>query len=124
MDDRFIRREVDRPQQPEAEEAPDEQPGTSTPKTEQMYQEYIPMEKGELESDTDQELSVLELPSVSWAKNVGVKNFQYIKMGHAPKVNAEEPKDWDLGNAVGGTEKKFSTDLQFLRKKKPTTRTS
>ena len=37
-------------------------------------------------------------------------------MGHAPKVGAEEPIDWDLGIAVKETEKHFVTDLQILMK--------
>ena len=35
-------------------------------------------------------------------------------MGQAPQINAEEPNNWDLGNAVRKTEKNFSTDLQLL----------
>ena len=35
-------------------------------------------------------------------------------MGHAPRVDAEEQNNWDLGNAVRETEKNFSTDLQEL----------
>ena len=58
------------------------------------------MEVGEIGLETDQDPSVLEVPAVNWAKLVGVKRVQYIKMGHAPKVDAEEPNDWDLGNAV------------------------
>ena len=92
----------------------DEQPGTSAPRGEQPNNEYSPMEEGEVESDTDQDPSVLEVPAKNWAKNVGVKSVQNIKMGHAPRVNAEEPNDWGLGNAVRETEKTFSTDLLLL----------
>ena len=45
---------------------------------------------------------------------MGVNSVQYIKMGHAPKVDEEELNNWDLGNAVRETEKNFSTDLQLL----------
>ena len=72
------------------------------------------MEEGEIGSDTDQDPSVLEVPAINWAKYVGVKSVQYIKMGHAPRVDAEEQNNWDLGNAVRETEKNFSTDLQLL----------
>ena len=34
-------------------------------------------------------------------------------MGHTPKKTAEEPNDWDFGNAVRESEKN-STDLQLL----------
>ena len=54
------------------------------------------------------------VPRVSWAKYVGVESVQYIEMGHATKVDAEEPNNWDLGNAVREMEKNFSTDLQLL----------
>ena len=40
--------------------------------------------------------------------------MRYIKIGNAPKVNTEEPNNWNLGNAVRETEKQFSTDLQLL----------
>ena len=76
--------------------------------------QHNPMEEGEIDSETDQDPSVLEVPAVNWAKYVGVKTVQYIKMGQAPKVDAEEPNDWDLGNALRETEKQFSTDLQLL----------
>ena len=39
---------------------------------------------------------------------------QYIKMGHAPKVQALEQNNWDLENNVRETEKEFATDLQLL----------
>ena len=69
------------------------------------------MEVGEIGSETDQDQSVLEVPAINWAKYVGVKSVQYIKMGHAPKMDAEEPNNWDLGNVVSETEKYFATDL-------------
>ena len=64
-------------------------------------------------SETDQDPSVLEVSAINWANFVGIKSVQYIKMDHAPKVDAEI-NDWDLGNAVRETEKQFSTDLQLL----------
>ena len=51
---------------------------------------------------------------MNWAKNVGVKVVHYVKMGHAPQVDAEEPNNWDLGNAMREKEKNFSTDLLLL----------
>ena len=72
------------------------------------------MEKGKIGSETDQDPSVLEVPAINWDKYLGVKSVQNIKMGNAPKVDAEEPNDWDLGNAVRETEKQFATDLQLL----------
>ena len=94
--------EIDRRQQPQQEQS-----GTS-------QQNYTPMEEGEIGSETDQDTSVLEVPVMNWAKYVGVKSVQYIKMGHATRVNAEEPNNFDLGNAVRETEKYYSTDLQLL----------
>ena len=72
------------------------------------------MEEGEINSDSEQDPFILEVPAVIWAKVVGVKSVQYIKMGHAPRTTAEEPNDWDLGNAVRESETSFSTDLQLL----------
>ena len=72
------------------------------------------MEENEIGSETDQSPSVLEVPAINWVEYVGVKSVQYIKMGHAPKVNAEEPNNWDLSNAVRETEKQFATNLQLL----------
>ena len=72
------------------------------------------MEEGEIASDTDQDPSVLEVPATNWAKYVGVKSVQYIKLEHAPKVDSEEQNNWELGNAVKETEKNFSTYLQLL----------
>ena len=62
-------------------------------------QETTPMEEGEIDSDSDQDPSILEVPAVNWAEYVGVKSVQYIKQGHAPRTTAEEPNDWDLENA-------------------------
>ena len=72
------------------------------------------MEEGEIESETDQDPSVLEVPAINWARYVGVKSVQYVKMGHASKIKALEENNWDLGQAVKETERKFSTDLQLL----------
>ena len=40
--------------------------------------------------------------------------MQYVKMGHAPNVIAQEDNNWHLEQAVRETEKNFSTDLQLL----------
>ena len=40
----------------------------------------MPMEEGEIESETDQDPSILEVPAVNWARYVGVKTVQYVKM--------------------------------------------
>ena len=96
--------DVDRPQ---ATANTDDRHGPS-------QQQPIPMEEGEIDSESDQDPSILEVPAVNWAKYAGVKSVQYIKMGHAPRTTAEEPNDWDLGNAVRESEKNFSTDLQLL----------
>ena len=72
------------------------------------------MEEGEIDTDTDQDPSILEVPAINWARYVGVKSVQYVKMEHAPKIAAEEQNDWNLEQAVRETEKNFSTDLQLL----------
>ena len=97
--------EVDRPQRRHPQRK--DEPG---PPSRQIQQ--VPMEEGEIGSKADHDLSVLEVPAVDWAKYVGVESVQSIKMGHAPKVDAEEANDWDLGNDVRETEKHFATDLK------------
>ena len=74
----------------------------------------IPMEEGEIDSETDQDPWVLEVPAMNWARYVGVKSVQYVKMGHAPRIAAEEKNDWNLEQAVLEREENFSTDIQLL----------
>ena len=66
---------------------PDDQPGTSRsqPVTKYNQTENIPMEEGEISSDSE-----LEVPTINLATYVGVKIVHYIKMEHAPKVQALE----------------------------------
>ena len=91
-----------------------DQLGTSTSNTRQGRNTPIPMEEGEIDSETDQDASVLEVPAINWASYFRVKSVQYVKMGHAPKIMAEEDKNWDLEQAVRETGKIFSSDLQLL----------
>ena len=77
-------------------------------------QQWKPMEESEIGTGSEQDPSVLEVPAINWAKYMGVKSVQYIKMGHAPKVDVIEQNNWDLENAVRETEKQFATDLQLL----------
>ena len=88
------------------------QPGTSyfQPAT----QENIPMEEGEISSDSELAPSELEAPTNNWAKYIGVKSVQYIKMGPAPEVQDLEQNNWDLENTIRETEKEVVTDLQLL----------
>ena len=60
-----------------------------TPMTNQQLAP-VPMEEGEIDSETDQDLSVLKVPAWNWAYYVGVKSVQYVKMGHAPRLAAQE----------------------------------
>ena len=80
----------------------------------QYYIQPVPMEEGETDTDTDQDPSILEVPAINWARYVGVKSVHNVKMGHAPKIAAEEQNDWNLEQAERETEKNFSTDLQLL----------
>ena len=81
---------MDRPQRPQNTQ---DQPGTSYQTNERAHYESLPMEEGEIGSDTDQDPSVLVAPAINWDQYVGVKSVKYIKMGHAPKVDAEKPKN-------------------------------
>ena len=88
-------------------------PSTTLPSQQELFAP-MPMEEGEIESETDQDPSVLEVPAINWARYVGVKSVQYVKMGHASKVTAMEENNWDLRQAVRETERNFSTDLRLL----------
>ena len=110
--------EMDRPtpvQQQQHDQSQYDKPGPSsaTANTEHSFAQ-IPMEEGKIESETDQDPSILEVPAWNWARYVGVKSVQYVKMGHAPKVAALDENTWDLEQAVRETKKNFSTDLQLL----------
>ena len=72
------------------------------------------MEEGDIDTDTDQDPSILEVPAINWLRYVGVKSVQYVKIRHAPKIAAEEQNDWNLEQAVREMEKSVSTDLQLL----------
>ena len=74
----------------------------------------MPMEEGEIDCETDQDPSILEVPAINWARYVGVKSFQYVQMGHASKIAAQRDNNWDLEQAVRETEKNFSNDLELL----------
>ena len=50
----------------------------------------IPIEEGEIDSETDQDPSLPEVPAINWARYGGVKSVQHVKMGHAPRIAAEE----------------------------------
>ena len=89
-------------------------PWSSTATTGEEFFAPMPMEEGEIESDTDPDPSILEVSAINWARYVGVKSVQYVQTGHAPKVLAQEANNWDLEQAVRETEKNFSTDLQLL----------
>ena len=65
-------------------------------------QQWTQMEEGEIGSESEQDPSILEVPAINWAKYVGVKSVQYIKMGHAPKVDAIEQNNWDVMSKVQG----------------------
>ena len=91
-------------------------PGPSSASPDQELFAPMPMQEGEIESETDQNPSILEVPARYWARYVGVKSVQYVKMGHAPKIAAQEENNWDLAQAVRETERHFSTDLQLLMK--------
>ena len=109
--------EVDRPtpvqQQQQQDQSQYDKPGPSSAIADTEHQfAQIPMEEGEIESDQDP--SILEVPAWNWARYVGVKSVQYVKMGHALKIAALDENTWDLEQAVQETEKNFSTDLQLL----------
>ena len=72
------------------------------------------MEEGEIDSETDQDPSVQEVPAINWARYVGLKSVRYVKMGHAPRIAAKDQNNLKLEQAVRETEENFSTDLQLL----------
>ena len=78
--------------------------------------QYAPtaMEEGEIDSRTDQDPSILEVPAINWARYVGVRSVQCVKMEHAQKITTQEDNNWDLEQDVRENEENFSTDLQLL----------
>ena len=44
------------------------------------------MEDREVESEDDQDPSLVDDPAINLARYVGVKSLPYKKMGHAPRV--------------------------------------
>ena len=86
---------------------PQENQGTSQTRPTTSYTpDETPMEEGEISSDSEMAPSVLEVPTFNWANCLGVKSVQYTKMGHAPRIQALEPNDWDHENTVREAEKK------------------
>ena len=77
---------------------PDDLPGTSRCQPVKQYNrtEITPMEEREISSDSELAPSVLEVPTINWANYVGVKSVQYIKMGHAARVQALEQNNWKI----------------------------
>ena len=104
--------EVDRPTPAQQQQ----QNTARTPATTNIEHQLnpVPMEEGEIDSETDQDPSILEVPAWNWARYVGVKSVQYVKLGHAPRIAAQEEDNWDLEQTVRGTKKNFSTHLQML----------
>ena len=104
--------EVDRPTLAQQQQQNSTGPSATTNTDQQLAP--VLMEEGEVDSGTDQEPSILEVPAWNWARYVGLKSVQYVKMVLAPKIVAQEENNWDLEQAVRETEKNFSTDLQLL----------
>ena len=67
-------------------------PSSARPTTSHTPDE-TPMEEGEISSDSEIAPSVLEVPTINWANYFGIKSVQYIKMGHAPRIQAIEPNN-------------------------------
>ena len=104
IDQNGIRPLQDKQQQHDQSQYDKPGPSSAIANTEHQFAQ-IYMEEGEIESETDQDPSILEVPAWNWARYVGVKSVQYVKMGHAPKVAAVDKNTWDLEQAVRETEK-------------------
>ena len=63
------------------------------------------MEEGEFSSDSELAQSVLEVPTIDWVNYRGVKRAQYIKIVHASRIQALEPKNWDHKTPSGKPKK-------------------
>ena len=71
-----------------------EQPGTS--KSQPATQEDIPMEEGEISSDSELAPSVLEVPTINWTNNIGKKRTIH-KDGARPKSPSTRTKQLGPG---------------------------
>ena len=56
----------------------------------------------------------IRISTINWANHIAVKSVQYIKMGHAPDLQAKELNDSDFENTVRETGEENVTDLQML----------
>ena len=93
---------------------PQDNQGTSQARPTTSYTpDETPMEEGEISSDSEKAPSVLEVPTINWANYLGVKSVQYNKMGHAPRIQAPEPNDWDQENTVRQPEKNSPRNSNF-----------
>ena len=82
-------------------------PGPSSAPTNQDSNIPVALEGREIDSEIDQDPSVLEAKVLNWVRNVGVKSAQQVKLRHAPRVAAEDPNDCNLEYASRETEKIF-----------------
>ena len=80
-------------------------PSSTSTATKQQFA-TIPMEEGKKDCKTDRDPSIL-VPAWNWARYVGVKSVQYVKMGHSPKVAALDEINWDFEQAVRETLEEF-----------------
>ena len=78
-------------------------------------QQWTPTEEREIGSGSEQDPSVLEVPAINWAKYVGVKSVQYIKMWLAPRVDAiERAKQLGPGKCRQGNGKTICNRPAFV----------
>ena len=91
-----------------------EKPENCQLSTTKALPDEIPMEAGEISSDSELPPSVLEVPTINWANYIGVNSVHYRNMGHAQRIQAIEPNDWNHENTLREIKKEFATDLQLL----------
>ena len=64
------------------------------------------LDEGKITHESESgERSVIERPAANWARCVGCKNVQYMKMEHAPRISAQTARE---------AEKRLSTELNLL----------
>ena len=89
-------------------------PENSQMSTIRALPDEIPMEEGEISSDSELAPSVLEVPTINWANYIGVNSVHYRNMGHDSRIQATESNIWNHENTLRETKKEFATDLQLL----------
>ena len=89
---------LDQPTPPQSSQC-NNRPGPRTASTSQDRDILIPTEERAINSKTDKDPSVLEVPATNGARYVGFKTVQHVEMGPTLGILAEDDNNWMLEQA-------------------------